>query len=174
MRAIYRSLPMALVLAAGLVSGAAVAADAARAERLIEVIDMQQNFVGMQQQLMQGAAQRYVMSLQEQGLTEAQAEAGRPAMESVFRDIQATLSWDDMKSEVVGVFAEVFTNAEIDAAIAFYTSAEGRAFMEKQPQLMERGGQIAERRMTEAMPRIQAGIDAAVQTAAAAPANGGQ
>lgn len=171
MRLISRSLPIALAIAAGLGMGAAHAADAAKAEQLIEATSVEQSVIGMQQQLMQAAAQRYMMAAQQRGLDETQAAAGRPAMEALFQDIQNTISWDAMKADVVRVHTEVFTNAEIDAALAFYTSAEGRSFMEKQERLMERTGEVAERRVSESMPRFEAAIEAAVESAAStAPA----
>lgn len=171
MRLISRSLPIALVLAASFGMGTAQAADAAKAEQLIEVTGVEQGVMGMQQQLMQRAAQQYMMAAQQRGLDETQAESGRAAMEALFADIQNTLSWDAMKADVVRVHTEVFTNAEIDSALAFYTSAEGRSFVEKQGRLMERTGELAERRVTEAMPRFEAAIEAAVETAAStAPA----
>lgn len=167
MRALNTRLTLAVgfVLASSFAVGDAHAQDAAKAEQLAEVTGIEENFIGMQQQLMQAAAQRYVMTAQQAGLDEEQANSGRPAMEAVFDDIQTTLSWESMKPEVVRVFSQTFTNAEMDAAIAFYTSAEGRSFMEKQPQLMEQGGAIAEARMADALPRIQQAINAAVEGA---------
>lgn len=169
MRLMPRAFPIALVLAAGFGVGTAHAADPAKAEQLIEATGVEQSVIGMQQQLMQAAAQRYMMAAQQRGLDEAQAASGRPAMEAVFQDVQQTLSWDAMKDDVVRVHAEVFTDAEIDAALGFYTSAEGRSFMEKQGRLMERTGEVAERRVSEAMPRLEAAIEAAVESASATP-----
>jgi hypothetical protein len=166
MRLISRSLPLALAIVASFGMAGAHAADAAKAERLIDATGVEQSVIGMQQQLMQAAAQRYMMAAQQRGLDEAQAASGRPAMEAVFQDIQNTMSWDAMKADVVRVHAEVFTDAEIDAALAFYSSAEGRSFMEKQERLMERTGEVAERRVSDAMPRFEAAIEAAVETAA--------
>jgi|GEM_PF-5785312 len=170
MRLINRTLPIALAMAASLGMGAAHAADAAKAQQLIEATGIEQSVVGMQQQLMQAAAQRYMMAAQQRGLDEAQAASGRPAMEALFQDIQNTLSWEAMKPDVVRVHAEVFTDAEIDAALAFYTSAEGRSFMGKQERLMERTGEVAERRVSESMPRFEAAIEAAIESAANTPA----
>lgn len=175
MRLISRSLPIALAIAAILGMGAAHASDAAKAEQLIEVTGVEQGVMGMQQQLMQRAAQQYMMSAQQRGLDESQAESGRPAMEALFQDIQNTLSWDAMKADIVRVHTEVFTVSEMDSAIAFYTSTEGRSFVEKQGRLMERTSELAESRVSAAMPRFEAAIEAAVESAAAtapAPASG--
>lgn len=166
MRLISRSLPLAMTIAASLGMGVAHAADAAKAEQLIQATGVEQSVVGMQQQLMQAAAQRYMMAAQQRGLDETQAATGRPAMEALFQDIQNTLSWDAMKADVVRVHTEVFTDAELDAALGFYTSAEGRSFMEKQGRLMERTGEVAEQRVSQAMPRFEAAIEAAVEAAA--------
>lgn len=171
MRLISRSLPIALAIAATLGMGAAHAADAAKAEQLIDATGVEQSVVGMQQQLMQAAGQRYMMAAQQRGLDETQAASGRPAMEALFEDIQTTLSWEAMKPDVVRVHSEVFTDAELDAALGFYTSEAGRAFMGKQERLMERTGEVAEARVSAAMPRFEAAIEAAVEAAAAtAPA----
>lgn len=170
MRLIKSSLPIALALAVSFGMGVAHAADPAKAEQLIDATGIEHSVIGMQQQLMQAAAQRYMMAAQQRGLDEGQAASGRPAMEALFQDIQNTLSWDAMKPDVVRVHSEVFTDAEIDAALAFYTSAEGRSFMDKQERLMERTGEVAERRVSESMPRFEAAIEAAVETAAQTPA----
>lgn len=165
-----RALPLSLAMALSLgVAGQAMASDAAKAEQLIEITGAEDSVAMMQQQLMQGAVQRFMMQAQQRELTEAQVNSARPAMEQIFQDIQTTLSWETMRPDIVRIHSEVFTTAEMDAALAFFNSAEGRAFMEKQSRLMERSGEVAERRVAEAMPRFEAAIEAAVQAAAAAP-----
>ncbi|MGY6520024.1 MAG: DUF2059 domain-containing protein [Lysobacteraceae bacterium] len=149
-------------------------ADQARAERLIEATGVQGNYVGMQQQMMQAAAQQFMQSAQQRGISQEQAQAARPQMEQVFQRVEQVLDWDELRPQLVALYAEVFTTAELQAALDYYTSAEGRSFMEKQGPLIERGSGIIQERFNAAIPEIEAGIEAALEAAAAAPASAPQ
>ena len=68
--------------------------------------------------------------------------------------ILAEMSFENLKSEYVAVYAEVFTAAELQGLLAFYRSPVGRSWAEKQPEVNMRLMQISQSKMAKLMPRI--------------------
>jgi hypothetical protein len=79
--------------------------------------------------------------------------AQNPGM-APYRDIledyfQKYISYDAVKDEIAALYAERFTDDELSAAIAFYSTPEGQRFAEEQPSLMQSGMAIGQRRAQE-------------------------
>ena len=68
--------------------------------------------------------------------------------------ILAEMSYENIKSEYVAIYAEVFTAAELQGLLAFYRSPVGRSWAEKQPEVNMRLMQITQSKMAKLMPRI--------------------
>ena len=66
------------------------------------------------------------------------------------------LSWDKMKEDYITVYAETFTEEEMEGIIAFYKSPPGQAFLAKQPVLMKRTMAMTQEVMMRLMPKIKA------------------
>ena len=66
------------------------------------------------------------------------------------------LSWDKMKEAYITLYAETFTQEELEGIIAFYKSPAGEAYVRKQPQLMQRSMELSQKLLQQVMPRIQA------------------
>lgn len=58
------------------------------------------------------------------------------AMDRVWALMRAELGWPALGAEISQIYADVFTQDEIDAMNAFYSSPTGRAVMSKAPALM--------------------------------------
>jgi len=111
-------------------------------------------------------------TLIQQVVNEAAAQQGLSAgddefqamMHGVMMDyLKDELNWDRLLSIYIPVYQETFSQKEIDGIIAFYRSDIGRAFVEKQPLLLQR---IMARYSSEVGPmmeRVQVRINAAVE-----------
>ncbi len=70
--------------------------------------------------------------------------------------LQKELSWDNLKDAYITLYAETFTQEELEGIIAFYKSPAGQAYTKKQPQLMQRSMELSQKLIQQVMPRIQA------------------
>lgn len=59
------------------------------------------------------------------------------------------LSWDAVKDELVTLYADRFSEAELREAIAFYSTPTGQRIAEEAPDLMQQGMRIGQRRAEE-------------------------
>jgi hypothetical protein len=65
------------------------------------------------------------------------------------------LSWKKLKGDYVKLYAELYTEEELDEILRFYRSAVGKAMVDKQPVLMTKSGAIAQKKMLEIIPQLQ-------------------
>ncbi len=75
-----------------------------------------------------------------------------------------------MKPMIVKIYAETFTEEEIDGILSFYKSPAGQAMVQKMPQLMQRSMAVGQQMMGDVMPEIQKMIEEAKAKEKAAPA----
>lgn len=156
------------VVAFGLVflfAGAASAADPARVERLLELMAVEASYGQMLALMDQSMLDGVVEGGRQRGLSKEEVEQAQRSLRATAAEVNRIIGWDAVKADFVAVYAEAFTDAEIDAAIAFYSTPEGRAFIERQGELMQRGAEITQRRVMEAMPAIRAAVDKALNEA---------
>ncbi|HEY1207044.1 MAG: DUF2059 domain-containing protein [Bryobacteraceae bacterium] len=60
-----------------------------------------------------------------------------------------------MKTMLVQVYADTYTEEEVDGILAFYKSPAGQAMLQKMPQLMQRSMAVSQQLMSDLMPEIQ-------------------
>ena len=77
------------------------------------------------------------------------------AQAKVFAVIRERMSWKTMKPRYVKLYAEVYTEEELDGMIAFFSSATGRSMTAKNPVLMQRSMEMMQTLMAELMPEIK-------------------
>lgn len=75
--------------------------------------------------------------------------------EKIIDLVAAELSWEKVKNDYINLYAETLTDDELKAAIVFYKTPEGQAFVNKQPELMKRAMELNQKLMMKIMPRIQ-------------------
>lgn len=73
----------------------------------------------------------------------------------VFALISERMSWQKMKPVYVKLYAEVYTDEELDGMIAFFSSPAGRSMTAKSPILMQRSMQVVQSLMAEVLPEIK-------------------
>lgn len=87
-------------------------------------------------------------------LTAEQKEAAGKVMGEVM-----TISMDaakQMLSKVDSIYAEVYSEAELKAMLAFFASPEGQSMLQKQPQIMQHMMPLIQEMQKEIGPKIQA------------------
>lgn len=152
--------------------GFAAAADKAKVAEFLDVMQMEQNYAQMETMVAQMADQGFQESAQQHDLQGESLERARAAHEVAKRGMLEAMAWEAIKPEISALYEEQLTNAEIDAAVAYYRSPEGASLLAKQPALMQAAMQIGQRRMQEILPRMQAELKAIFSKEAAAQPEG--
>ncbi|MEO5722623.1 MAG: DUF2059 domain-containing protein [Chthoniobacterales bacterium] len=87
------------------------------------------------------------------------------------------MSWPSMKDDMIKAYTASFTEPELKELAAFYQTPVGTKTIETMPALMAKGAEMAQKRVQEHLPELQAaiaakGAAAAGAGAAAAPVTG--
>ncbi len=88
-------------------------------------------------------------------LSEAQRQSSEEFQSKMMKIIGDALSWDAMKPIYVKLYADAYTEDEIDGILAFYKSPAGQAMVSKTPQLMAQANRVAMQRMATVQPELQ-------------------
>lgn len=116
------------------------------------------------------ARQMQMAQVKSMTLSTFDAKAAKEVRERAMNYLQQELSWKNLKEEFVTAYAEVFTEEELAGLVAFYKSPAGKSYVEKVPTLMQRSGEITQKRMVEIGPKIRSMVgEAAEEHKAAAP-----
>ena len=149
---------LAAILCMLLVPLAALGAPASDAsiERFLKLTEAEKNLEAAQQyseEMMQQAVreqnQRRMMS------PEMQIKL-REAMQKSAQAMREEMSWANMKPLMVRIYAENFTQEEVDGLIAFYESPAGKAFAKKMPVVMEKSMMMMQERIGPLMQKMEA------------------
>jgi uncharacterized protein len=73
----------------------------------------------------------------------------------VFGLIESQLSYASLEPDYVKLYADNFTDEELDGILAFYKSPAGKSMIEKLPALTAQSFQLAQTRMTTLIPQIK-------------------
>lgn len=80
-------------------------------------------------------------------------------LEGTMQDIFDSLHIDEMFEIVVPIYQRHFTNADIDAVLAFYSSPTGQKFLTETPQIMQESmiamGPLQQKMMQEMMQKLR-------------------
>jgi hypothetical protein len=84
----------------------------------------------------------------------------------VFDFVNTRMGWKSMEPEYVELYAETFSDEELDGIIAFYKTPAGVSMIAKTPELTQKSLAISQKKMAEVMPDLQKMIqDFAASTA---------
>lgn len=97
--------------------------------------------------------------------TPEQQAIGKRAMAAVQKVVEKYLSWEKLKPDYMQIFAETFSEQELDDLIAFYRTPSGRALVEKTPAMMEKTNLVVQRKMGDMQAEMRATIEALVKEA---------
>ncbi len=88
-------------------------------------------------------------------LPPGQQQAMQQLSGKLFPILSSALSWENVEPDYIKLYANAFTEKQIDDMIAFYKSPTGQAFAEKEPMLVQQQSAIAQQRLIGIMPEIQ-------------------
>lgn len=88
-------------------------------------------------------------------VTPADRQAAQEVQDRILKLLQDTLSWDKMKPMMVKVYADTFTEEEVDGILNFYESPAGQAMLQKMPTLLQRSMAMGQQMLADVTPQIQ-------------------
>jgi hypothetical protein len=65
------------------------------------------------------------------------------------------LNWSDLEPEYTKIYAEQFTEQQIDDLLAFYRSPTGLAIVDKMPVLLQESSALVQKRVASVNPELQ-------------------
>ncbi|MDP9004800.1 MAG: DUF2059 domain-containing protein [Verrucomicrobiota bacterium] len=68
------------------------------------------------------------------------------------------MSWEGLKDDMIKIYADEFTEAELGELSAFYQTPLGKKTLQKMPTLMAKGAELGQRRVQEHLPELTAAI----------------
>lgn len=160
------SLAVALLLA---VPAAATAAAPERVAELMEVTKVEQNVGQMQAYMAKAMDDGFNQEAQRRAMQGEPLERARAAHEAMKKDLLQALAWQEMGPEITAIYEKQLTDAEVDAAIAYYSTPEGASMLQKQPALTQATMQLGQQRAQAIVPKLQAQMQAIFEKEAPAP-----
>lgn len=104
--------------------------------------------------------------VQQQARTNPAMAALQPTMREF---LDKYMGWKVVKDDMVKIFQEGFTEAEVGELNKFYDTAAGKKTIEQIPLLMSKGMVAAQERMKEHLPELQATLKAAAEKKTGVP-----
>lgn len=141
------------VVALSLGTFGALAQDAGKTAKIEEMLRLTKTDQMMQQVMSQMKAMNLQQLQKDQSLDEKAKTA--EMQQKIFDLVNAKMSWEKFKPAIVRIYAEVYTDEELDGILAFYRSPAGHAMIEKMPQLMSRTMAVAQKLMGDIQPEIE-------------------
>lgn len=86
----------------------------------------------------------------------AQQQLVNEFQDKAMKLVTDTFSWSALEPVYVKLYNDSFSEEEIDGILAFYNSPAGQAMVAKTPQIMTAGSQVAQQKMVEMQPKMQA------------------
>ena len=90
----------------------------------------------------------------------AQAPGLAPYRDQLLDFYEETVSWKQMKADLIPLYTKAFSEAELRRMLEFYRSDVGRKTLEQLPLLVAQGAQLALRKVQQRLPELQKKIDA--------------
>lgn len=130
---------------------AADPAKVALAHEVIKAMQADRMLEGMTNQIKQMVAQQTAMYVT---ATASDEQKAKVALVQSQADALAGAAVQRVVASMDAVYAELFTEAELQGIKTFFLSPEGQSMLAKQPQLMQRLTPVVQRMQGELMPKI--------------------
>jgi len=86
-----------------------------------------------------------------------------PELETALQGVEAkvskmlkeTMDWEKLKPRFSQIYAEAYTEEELDAILVFYRSPAGQAVIAKMPLIMKKSTQLSQEMFIQMQPKIQ-------------------
>jgi hypothetical protein len=151
-----KTLAIGLVMIAGLLAGPARAAPPSpeSIERLMQVMQVQTQLETIYAQILPAMQSTMRQTLAAQLRSDEAARMFDAVQARVNAVVLEQMSWARLKPDFARIYAETFSQEEIDGLIAFYQGPFGAALINKAPQLMQRSMQMMQERMGPMLQQV--------------------
>ena len=127
-------------------------------ERLLDLMQSRQSYEAIRAQVdamakptFDQAIDSKSMSPEQREAIERRAAARTERMKSI---LDEAMNWEQIRADTAQIYAESFTQEEIDGLIAFYESPAGKAYTAKMPLIAQKSMALMQRRMGPLMEKI--------------------
>jgi hypothetical protein len=90
-----------------------------------------------------------------------------PFRQTMLDFLDKYMSYESLEEDLVALYAEAFSEAELRDLVAFYETPTGQKTVQLMPTLMSRGAQIGAKRVQDNIGELQKAIQAAVEAQSA-------
>lgn len=90
-----------------------------------------------------------------EGTSPQQREAMEATALKFAKMMREEMGWATLRPQMVKMYSETFSEAEVLGIVAFYESPAGQAFVLKMPMLMQKSMAMSQERMRAIMPRFR-------------------
>jgi hypothetical protein len=115
---------------------------------LTNVSTLMDQYMAMTRRLQRGI-------LEEMGASRLDQKRISELQDALLKVVQEEMSWDKLKGEFIQLYCEIFTEEELQGILEFYRSPAGRKFIEKQPELIRRAGEISRGHILRLIPKLR-------------------
>ncbi len=133
--------------------------------QLLVATRMERSVSVAQQSLDQAVRKSITQGLQGKTLT----PQGRKVIDTFTAEagtiIRKEINWADLKGAYLKLYAETFTQEEVDGLLAFYRSPAGVALLEKMPLVTQKSAAITQQRIGPLVEKLKASMAKTVQDA---------
>lgn len=131
--------------------------DASRRAKVVELFEAMHLDQMMAQMMPMVLNQTRTMMQQQVGTSlPPEQQAKVDALQTkLFAVIEDEMSWPKLEPAMIDLYAETYTESEIDGILVFYRSPAGQAMLAKTPQLAARSVEMTQGRMQAVMPKVQ-------------------
>ena len=126
-----------------------------RVEALLALTKPESSLSAMYDGLEQAMRAGMQQAVEGKELTAEQQRVLDAAPAKLMNVLREELNWARMKPLIVQIYAESFSQEEVEGLIEFYGSPAGKAFIGKMPEVMQRSMQAGQSLAQQAMPRVQ-------------------
>ena len=143
-----------------LISSAAWADEASKAAKIEEILQISKTSQGLQQ-IVEQMRNMQMAQVAKMKLPPAEQARSEEIQKKIMDLVAGRLSWDRMKPLLVKMYADTFSESELDGILNFYKSPAGQAMLEKMPALMQRTMSLAQEAASGLQPEIERIVRAA-------------
>ena len=68
--------------------------------------------------------------------------------------VEKSMGWKELEPDIVELYANTYSEEELDGLLAFYKSPLGQTMLDKTPELMTKSTEITQRKMREVQPEL--------------------
>jgi uncharacterized protein len=138
-----------------LVGHADDASETAKIHELLKLTKVERTLLQVQQQNLDNIKSNVFQQMFPVKLTPDQKTQVDSLADKVAAVMAKALSWNDIEPEYTKLYADTFTEQQIDDLLAFYRSPTGQVIVEKTPVLLKQSTVMIQKRMAAVNPELQ-------------------